>query len=142
MYSGDKVLYGVKSSIEELAQVLNLSHVICEVSCKHERVEIMEDELTDREFKVIGIHHASCCHFKEDGDIYIGIRLGDNAIVYRDDVSEFDTLDKYIEYFTKGLKTIQQNYKERQSCDIELKKLFPNIKPKVYSMSNDCGNCT
>ena len=148
MYSGDKVIYGVEVDTKMVCTII-VKHSSCydvRDVFEFDRYELMDIFKEALGFEHIDLHSPACYNYKSRGELYIGVELGRNYIAYRDSIETFDSIQDYQEFFMRGFNRIMANMtpskKNENEYDMELKKLFPTIKPKVYSMANDCETCT
>ncbi len=90
-------------------------------------------------FKYLIFLYQSCCDNK--GIIFLGIELGRNYVTYRGIIDEYKNFNDYYNDFTNNILIMKKNIeKNKKLYDKQFKKL--NIKPKIYSMANDCYRCT
>jgi hypothetical protein len=91
-------------------------------------------------FKYLTFLYQSCCDDK--GIIFLGIELGRNHVTYRGIIDEHKSFNDYYDDFTNNILIMKKNMKQNKKLyDEQFKKLI-NIKPKIYSMANDCYRCT
>lgn len=160
MYSGDKVFYAVKVSPNDCLGFLIKF-------CVNENIELekgfvqqylgsnvqekcwMLDDLMNKitskgNFQHITVLYASCCHYDEYNDmIYIGVELGQNDVAYRNEVKVFDGLSEYVSYYTKNIEHMKQKLEDfKDVYNQEIQHLIGMCTPKIYTMTNDCSNCS
>jgi hypothetical protein len=91
-------------------------------------------------FKYLTFLYQSCCDDK--GIIFLGIELGRNHVTYRGIIDEHKNFNDYYDDFTNNILIMKEKIKKNKILyDEQFKKLI-NIKPKIYSMANDCYRCT
>lgn len=157
MYSGDKVLYAVKMSPKDCMGFLITFCLHNNVNVRDDFVheffmsearerrwmlhDVMESILSKGYFKHITVLAASCCNY--DNIMYVGVELGRNHIAYRDTVEDFNGFQDYMNYYTKSIELMEKKLKQfKDEYDKEIHNLVGVSCPKIYSMANDCENCT
>ena len=165
MYSGDKVFYAVKVTLQEAYDTLisyankhqvtlvdktddyNTILYIDNFNCYeelYEKLDIIENIISQLNLECIDILTPACCNFHNDNsNVYLGIQLGENDIAYRDSVKSYESFEEYYNSYIKGVvnmrKTLDNN---KLLVEEELKRLNCKYTPKIYTMTNDCESCT
>ena len=90
-------------------------------------------------FKYLALLSASCCN--DDGTIYLGIKLGSNHITHRYIIDKYKNFQNYYDNYMNNVIIMKNKMKRNKKLyDNEFKLI--DIKPKIYSMANDCYRCT
>jgi hypothetical protein len=91
-------------------------------------------------FKHLTLLSPSCCN--DDGTTYLGIKLGANHITHRYIIDKYKNFHNYYDNYMNNVIIMKNKMKRNKELyDNEFNKLI-DIKPKIYSMANDCYRCT
>lgn len=165
MYSGDKVFYAVPVSLEQAYKILlayakkqNIElrndvelygdeYYINEFESYkelYEQFNVLECVILELNFKFINVFRPSCCSFNEYNSlIYIGAKLGSNDVAYRDNTRIHNDFEEYYNSYIKGVCEMKEKLEENKVfIDAEIRQLVVDCTPKIYTMANDCENCT
>jgi hypothetical protein len=90
-------------------------------------------------FKHLTLLSPSCCN--DDGTTYLGIKLGSNHITHRYIIDKYKNFHNYYDNYMNNVIIMKNKMKKNKELyDNEFKLI--DIKPKIYSMANDCYRCT
>lgn len=162
--TGDTLIFGIQMELSEVVKYM-LKYLKTHTSKESfdDFKEFFADDSNDRSEIVeqitnvckqtglsIDIIRPPCCLFSDDegGDfaqVYLGVELCSNSLVSRFDSKEFNSIEDYEKFYVSGLvnsKAILQANKQTYIDD--LGKFVPKtkLKPKLYTIPNDCFSCT
>ena len=161
----DAIVY-IKKYVKEINESINISNDDCSVDSDNSSIYSDDssidsddssvdnkyyyyDDIVDKLNLSIKLIKAPCCYFNDYGDehskVYLGVELCYNNIISRFDISSFDTFKEYNDFYTDGVKNTKKELKNNKKQYIkDLKKILPKtmIKPRFYSLPNDCYSCT
>ena len=145
VYNGYDLVYGSMIHVSKLCAIFNVPY-----DKNSDRVVIYDivniiDEILSKQYELIKVKPKHCCY--NDGIVFIGYYIGSTHFVYRDEVCEYKTFNKYHNKNSKELSKLKKTFKESQlqikKEFVLLRKEFPKInKPKFYTFANDCESCT
>jgi hypothetical protein len=166
MYSGDQVFYAVAVSVEQAYEILlayakkhNIvlnntvevygdEYYIDELSSYnriHDQFYVLQGMMSQLKVKHIDVLRPQCCNFsKYNSSIYIGANLGKNDVAYRDIVEEYEDFEEYYNSYIKYVLMMKTKIESQKLLiEAEIKDIgIDDCKPKIYTMANDCQNCT
>ena len=91
-------------------------------------------------FKHLTLLSQSCCN--DDGTTFLGIELGSNHVTHRYIIDKYKNFHNYYNDYMNNVIIMKNKMKRnKESYDNEFNKLI-DIKPRIYSMANDCYRCT
>jgi hypothetical protein len=91
-------------------------------------------------FKHLRLLSPSCCN--DNGTTFLGIKLGSNHITHRYIIDKYKNFHNYYNDYMNNVIIMKNKMKRnKKSYDNEFNKLT-DIKPRIYSMANDCYRCT
>lgn len=139
MYSGATVLFAVEITRSELCRIL----------------QINEDDWNDYELAsadivqgllkykctTIGVFKMPCCH-GADNPVFLGIRLGDMLVAYRDRIVTFDNFSAYEQHLQSMINTMKFQARKIDNATRDLHKIVPDKIPKIVTFADDCSSCT
>jgi hypothetical protein len=148
--------------IEELNEPTNLDDsdestfsIYSEVSDNFEYPEISDDDYAIKSTTLIeifeelnlsiSIHTERCCLQRNERTIFLGVHLATNDIVFRIMRYKFNSIERYIDFYTKGIKNLTKKfYKKKNKYICDIKKIINNddIPIIFYSIPNNCSSCT
>lgn len=162
--TGDTLIFGIQMELSDAVKyILKYLKANTSNSTYDDFKEYFADESNDRYeifdqlesiFKQaklsIDIIKAPCCLFPDDtgGDfaqVYLGVELCSNSLVSRFDPKEFNTIEDYEKFYVSGLVKAKAKLQENKTKYIEdISKFVPKKKanPKLYTIPNDCFNCS
>ncbi len=164
VYSGDKLIFGVQMDLDDAIKYI-IKYVKKNEKDIYESIDmdmLDDDNNSDKYYYFddivnkldlsIELLKAQCCYFNDYGDdddefskVYLGTILCCNNIVSRFDISSFDTFEEYKDFYTEGIKYGEIELANNKKKYIEdLQKILPKtkVKPRYYSLPNDCYTCT
>jgi hypothetical protein len=156
VFSGDQLIYGVKipkayarNCITNFINKINGKLIESsdsddddEISYEYEK---NVNKLLKKEKLSVSICTEKCCYRKSEDTIFIGVELATNGIVFRFHREEFDTVEEYIDFYTRGIKNLSKNFHKKEKKYItDIRKIVDDeeIPIKFYSIPNDCSRCT
>ena len=144
VYSGYDLVYGASIPVSKLCKIFNVPYNKNSEVSEYDIAELI-DEILSQQYEFIKIHLKYCCY--NDGTVFIGFHIGSTHFVYRDEVKEYKTFNKYHNKNNKELSKLKKTFKKVQlqikKEFVLLRKEFPKInKPKFYTFANDCESCT
>jgi len=153
MYSGYILVYGIKiskSAIPEkyIGEELFYDDNSAEVNnYLLDNTDIFRDDYYQLTMNVPIQFMRKCCCYNDD-EIFIGMQIINNTVIYRDQVEDYDDIQEYFKEVNDKLFDAMKNFHLfKHQIDKVLELVF-NINedlrqiPKIYKFANGCEHCT
>lgn len=165
VFTGDQLIYGVQLTLDEAIKYIQIymkkhdEETYKKIKYDIKNDDVLKDNINEKYWYLneivsdldlsIQLLKPPCCFFDESDEdfdkVYFGVVLTSNQIISRYEIYKFNNFDEYNDFYTSGINEAKNKLEENKELYIQdLEKLLPKskVKPKFYSLPNDCYTCS
>ena len=152
MYSGAVVIFGVKFACEkDLVEALDLDYYDHFQYCisiprlaydKHYDDLRTHVRLRELDARLLRVFCLPCCLTRSNPSVFVGIYIGSKPALPTETCMSFDNFASYCADYESRLEKMKECAKDIPMATYELKMIFPDKTPKIYTFADDCDSCT